>query len=403
MAKYTYSTGKPTSNADDVAFLRIYNGIDDMGKLLKGELKHRKLSTTPIDVMDKYYRLWKKKERKGKYVKTRHVHIRDDSTPEGRCLINFHRDLAVWSTLPSSDAVYSYKKGVSPRDCALPHVGCFALFKLDIKDFFPSITRTIIEDMYHEFYDDIFHAPPSFPFLEPTVAKVRKMARHTAILCTRSDSYGKVTDDAVLPIGIEPASVISNAVLYEFDEYMKTRPDLTYTRFSDNLFISSPNGHIPRSVQDEIIDRIHEFEIAGVKPFRINSSKRRYSPYWRHQRVLSMVINEKVNIPKVSESWLRSALNHLYYDAEDLIAQVQTITTEQEFERFVESFNALYRKYERVMGMVSYTAGVNRAKYGKYVSQTTAIRILIDQLKTIALTMGDDETLIGNATGRIAS
>jgi len=321
------------------------------------------------------YRTWRHKEMKGKHVKFRHI-----SAVKNKDLKIIHQLIDEKFRLPVASSVFSYRSGESSASCATRHVGCFALFKLDIKDFFPSITRSMIEFMYRGYLEQLSSYGT---YLTPY--RIKDLARMISIVCTRSDTRKVNVTETVLPIGIVPASSISNYVLYDYDRGMEAvakKYKLIYSRYSDNVFISARKKHIPREIQLLAKRRINEFTMDGeTHPFRCNDFKERYSPIWRHQRVLGAVVNEKMNISRRRESWLRSALNHAFHDLEKLLQDIEEgkITRAPATKRLQE----LIAKSRTVHGDMSYTKLVAPGKYRKYLSKHQAVRMMLDETKTM--------------------
>lgn len=339
-----------------------------------------------IAAMDAYYTSWIKRERRGRRIKKRHI-SRVTHPP----LQYIHDTINRLFPLPSHACVYSYKNGLSTPDCAKEHVGAFALYKLDITDFFPSITRSMIYHAYRAYFDAV--AANCTKPQELTPEKQDVTARLFALLCTRSDTRNYNTDEAVLPIGIAPASSISNHMLLSIDitlTRIAEHNELIYTRYSDNLFFSTiRKQHIDRSVQKEIVDSVEKYTCNGMMPFTINRKKTQYVPRWKHQRILGIVTNEKLNISRGKEKWLRSALNHLYYDVVSLYDSCEHDTADRT--AFRANYAKIYRQAQRIFGQLAYVHSVAPHKYTKYSSQHHAIKLLLEECK-IALETGGEQT-----------
>ena len=109
----------------------------------------------------------------------------------------------------------AYVKGRNTITNAVPHLGCTVLIKLDIKDFFPSVTREMIERIISD-----------FAVREP------KTIERLLDIC--------VTDQG-LPQGAPTSPILSNLVLRDFDIAAYRFADLmhaTYTRYADDLTFS---------------------------------------------------------------------------------------------------------------------------------------------------------------------
>ena len=109
----------------------------------------------------------------------------------------------------------AYMKGRNTATNALPHLGCAVLIKLDIKDFFPSVTRDMLRPLL--WY---------FAYREP------KALERILDLCMM---------DRGLPQGAPTSPFLSNLVLRKFDIAAYQFANLMgakYTRYADDLTFS---------------------------------------------------------------------------------------------------------------------------------------------------------------------
>ena len=109
----------------------------------------------------------------------------------------------------------AYIKGRNTITNAVPHLGCTVLIKLDIKEFFPSVSREMIEPIIAD-----------FTLREP------KAIERLLDIC--------VTDNG-LPQGAPTSPILSNLVMRDFDIAAYRFADLMsakYTRYADDLTFS---------------------------------------------------------------------------------------------------------------------------------------------------------------------
>jgi len=321
-----------------------------------------------ISIADKFYNSWRERKRSGKFR-----YITKVIDPN---LTRIHRMIVNYIPLPCHQAVYSYRKNISVRKCAARHVGKFAKWELDLQEYFYSITRSMIEQLYIEALTQMEKHTGVFISKQ----QIFELADKIAFLTTRSHPDGKKTEEAVMPIGIIPASVISNSVFYMLDEKlwnMAKKEDITYTRYSDNLFFSKKDDHIPREFQEKVVQLLESYTFGTHTPFKVNKKKTRYSPYWRRQKVLGIVVNDHCNIPKERVSYIRSALNHLFYDSLDALESIQSgAYSFEEKEKLIDDLQTQYRKTH---GVMSYVFSVSEKKFLKYSSQLYAIKLVLDE------------------------
>jgi len=109
----------------------------------------------------------------------------------------------------------AYVKGRNTVTNAVPHLGCAVLVKLDIKDFFPSVTRDMLRPMLWRFV-----------YQEP------KALERLLDLCMTANG---------LPQGAPTSPILSNLVLRKFDVVAYQYANLIgakYTRYADDLTFS---------------------------------------------------------------------------------------------------------------------------------------------------------------------
>lgn len=141
--------------------------------------------------------------------------------------------------LPSCAVGFIPKKSIV--DNAAPHIGAKYLLKMDLKDFFPSIslTRIISAFQYLGYYP--------------------RMAYYLARLCCEDDH---------LPQGAPTSPILSNIIAKHFDKRLSTlasKFNLVYTRYADDLTFSG--NHIPVKFIDIVTD------IAVDEGFVVNQVK----------------------------------------------------------------------------------------------------------------------------------
>lgn len=132
----------------------------------------------------------------------------------------------------NSEVVYSYRKGVNVFDAVSKHTESKYFFQTDIAKFFPSINDNLIRRTILENLNVI-------PVLDAGLYVDRVV--------------DLVTIEGALPVGFATSPPISNACLRRFDDILQSyclKNDLIYTRYADDLIISSN--------QKESLDGIEE-------------------------------------------------------------------------------------------------------------------------------------------------
>ncbi len=175
----------------------------------------------------------------------------------------------------------AYVKGTSLRDAAAPHVGKPVVVKLDIHDFYGTITFGMV-------YNRVF-GEDRFP---------KKIGMILANLCCCR---------GVLPQGAPTSPAISNLVMVPQDEAISVwcaARDITYTRYSDDLIFS---GDFEPA---ELIREVRK--LLRRDGFTLNTGKTRIIRQGRRQIVTGVVVNEKAQLPA---EYRRAIRQEVYYCA----------------------------------------------------------------------------------------
>ena len=173
----------------------------------------------------------------------------------------------------------AYKKGISLKDNALPHVNNKIILKLDIKNFFDNITFNMVYKKC--FREEIY-------------------TKSFGILLTKLCTYNNK-----LPQGAPTSSYISNIIMREFDEVIGKycfSNNINYTRYSDDLTFSGNFNvsYVINLVKDEL--KRNGFKLNYNKIHVIRNNKR--------QVVTGIVVNEKINMCK---EYKRKIRQEMYY------------------------------------------------------------------------------------------
>lgn len=161
----------------------------------------------------------------------------------------------------------TYKRGISLKDNACPHLNKKVILKLDIKDFFDSIH-----------FLDIYQACFSLEYFPKNIG----------ILLTYLCTY-----DNHLPQGAPTSSYISNLIMKEFDEEIGAyclESGISYTRYSDDMTFSG--NFLPKTLIKKIQNMLSRLGMTlNYKKIHVISCNYR-------QSVTGIVVNEKLQVSK---------------------------------------------------------------------------------------------------------
>ena len=181
--------------------------------------------------------------------------------------------------LPVAKYATAYQKGSKISKNAAPHIGKRYLLKLDITDFFNSIS---FEQVYSAAFNTRY-----FP---------KQIGVLLTELCCRNDS---------LVQGAPTSPTLSNIVMRNFDnnigQWCQNR-NIAYTRYCDDMTFSSDTPLCP--VFKRVTDMLESmgFELNEKKTKFINSNKR--------QSVTGLTVNKKLS---VSADYKRKLRQEVYY------------------------------------------------------------------------------------------
>lgn len=155
----------------------------------------------------------------------------------------YHRFLSgsvVENLRVDSNAVFSYRKGVSIVDAVGKHSGSKFFFKTDFKDFFNSIDAELVKETIRENFENL-------PFRRP-----EKYLAHIVRLLTAGRR---------LPAGFITSPGLSNACLYNFDQLFggECRDlGLIYTRYSDDIIVSGVSYSEVRNIDRLLVRTLYQ-------------------------------------------------------------------------------------------------------------------------------------------------
>ncbi len=172
------------------------------------------------------------------------------------------------ANLPVHTNATAYAPGSSIKKNATAHARTRFTLRIDFKDFFPSFTRFGIIDFLR-----FAQSKYSLQINEDDIIFISK------VMC-RNDS---------LTIGAPSSPVITNAIMYEFDQAVSHACDergLIYTRYADDLFISTTESGGFKGIEALIGIISDNFTYAKLQ---INSSKTAYLSM-RNRRIITGLI-----------------------------------------------------------------------------------------------------------------
>jgi retron-type reverse transcriptase len=211
--------------------------------------------------------------------------------------------------IPPHDAAHGFRRGRSVRTCVEPHVGRALVIKMDLRDFFPTITSARITSIFR------------------TAGYPEHVARTLAGLCTSrvpSDVWSaphcpagslehwrlrRLYREAHLPQGAPTSPALASLCAFRLDGRLTgltASIGAHYTRYADDLVFSGDDPLL-RSAR-----RLHVqvCAIALEEGFTVHSGKTRMMRQGIRQRVAGVVLNERLNVPRADYDSLKATLHN---------------------------------------------------------------------------------------------
>ena len=286
----------------------------------KDEKKYIKTIYSLSNNIEKNYKIYSIKKKNGK--------LRKIYEPNG-ILKHIQRKILENILNNKSISIYAkaYHKGLSLKDNALPHINKDMILKLDIKDFFESIS-------FLNIYEGCF----SIEYFPKSVGMI------LTYLCTYDDH---------LTQGSPTSAYISNLVMKEFDEYIGnwcTTNNITYTRYSDDMTFSG--NFNPNLVIKKVKEML--FKLG----FELNKKKIHIIKQNQQQKITGIVVNEKTQVERKYRKEIRKEI--YYIKKYGLDSHLNRIN-------FYDKEKYLNKLYGRILFVIQVNNNQEFLNYKKYV------------------------------------
>lgn len=181
--------------------------------------------------------------------------------------------------IPVSKYATAYKRKTGIESNALPHIGKKYILKMDITDFFGSIT-----------FDQVYSA----------AFNTRYFPKHIGVILTNFCCYNET-----LPQGAPTSPALSNIVMKNFDDNLGRwceKHSISYTRYCDDITFSS----------DKPMYNLYEKTVKMLDEmcFEVNEKKTHFVTSANRQCVTGLTVNQKL---AVSKDYKRKLRQEIYY------------------------------------------------------------------------------------------
>ena len=200
--------------------------------------------------------------------------------------------------VPAAPAAHGFVPGRSILSNARAHVGRQVVLKLDLKDFFPSVTYPRVRGLFIAL---------GYSFA---------VASALALLCTEYERVPAVLDGTARYVSTGPrylvqgaptSPALANLVAWRLDRRLSglaARRGFAYTRYADDLTFSSDS---PESANDlrRVVQRI-----VAEEQFVVNTAKTRLARRSARQTVTGLVVNDGISTPRQLRRRMRAILHN---------------------------------------------------------------------------------------------
>lgn len=176
---------------------------------------------------------------------------------------------------------------------ALSHTNNKLVISIDLKDFFPTITFPRVMGLLKS---------------QPYNFTNKQAAILASIICLPKD----IDDKRGLPQGAPTSPIISNLICKKLDFQlgrMAKKYDITYTRYADDLTLSTNN--LKRISASKIVNEVTK--CVERNGFKVNRDKTKVMFANQRQMVTGILVNEGLNLPKKQVDAIRATLYNLEY------------------------------------------------------------------------------------------
>jgi hypothetical protein len=215
----------------------------------------------------------------------------------------------ILSVIPSHDAAHGFRTGRSIKSFTAPHIGREIVLKLDLKDFFPGVSKARVAAVFRT-----AGYPESVADL---LAGLCVNSTPALVLADRPSSPGERSGPAVcalyrrphLPQGAPTSPALGNLAAYRLDcrlTGLAKAAGAQYTRYADDMAFSG-GSDFARGIKRF---RAEVCEIALEEGFLVHPGKTRVMRKSIRQQAAGVVLNRRPNVARPLFDRLKAILHN---------------------------------------------------------------------------------------------
>ena len=261
-----------------------------------------------------------------------------ETNHSGKELRYLHGEIlkSLLSVLPSSKSSFAYKDGLNTKACIECHEGNTFFAKYDVNKYFESITMSFVKNKICEYIVSQF----SMRFNKIAYYNKLKSSIERDVLDMIRPLFYKYK----LPIGYVTSPKISDFYLYKLDEEMGGVDGVTYTRYADDILLSSNDKNILNVASEKLVCLLKKENLT------INEKKTRFG-----------------SLINVGDSFRFLGINLVRRKNEQFeltISNRYIVETSKLFCSYVESPNDK-NKLEEITGRINYIKSISQKSFSK--------------------------------------
>lgn len=209
----------------------------------------------------------------------------------------------ILNRVPVHASAHGFCRGRSCRTSVIPHLGQDVLLRLDLKNFFPSISMARTQAVFRSL------GYPSGVSRALAGLSTHRTSAHLSGSTFQQLPWDsrKLLSDRHLPQGAPTSPALANLCAWHFDSRLQgltQRLDLHYTRYADDLAISGTiNQHYLAGIVQPLIGAI-----ALEEGFRLNYRKTRTMTRAQRQSFCGITVNVRPNLERCEYERLKATL-----------------------------------------------------------------------------------------------
>lgn len=244
---------------------------------------------------------------------------------------------------PMGDAVHGFVQGRSIVSNAQPHVGKAYVAKLDLKDYFPTVTANRVQRFLAKIYPSAIATALAFLMTEYD----REPIEH------QGETYYVSLGNRHLVQGAPTSPMMANILTRNLDrrlEGLAKQAGFAYTRYADDLTFSGDSHELAVHILSVAQNIIRE------EGFVVNTDKLRILSQATRQHVTGVVVNETLSSPRETRRMVRAIL----YKAQTTGLEAQN-----------RNGHPAFREY--LWGLIAHLHNINPQQAEKYLRQLNGL------------------------------